>query len=238
VTGPTGVPGPEDRRLRELFQGLPRERAAGETCPDPAELWAAARGEAAPDRLRWIVGHTARCASCAEDWRLARHVERGREERISSIAAAPRQSGSPFPARFTRLAAAAALVLAAGVGALWVAQGRLGDLGGQQVAERGEAASIEALTPEDEPLPRTDPVLRWRGPESAPGVEEARYDLTVTTERARILHRAERLRETEYRLPAEAIGGLRSGTVLLWQVEATLPDGSRVSSATYRVQLE
>lgn len=227
-----------DPRLRDLFQGLPRDRAPGETCPDPAELWAAARGEAAPDRLRSIVGHTARCASCAEDWRLARHVERTHEGIAPAIAAPTGRTDARFPARYHRLAAAAALVLATGIGALWMARGRLGDLGGERAAERGETASVEALTPEDEPLPRTDPVLRWSFPEGVPGADEARYDLTVTTEGARILHRAERLRETEYRLPAEMIGPLPSGTVLLWQVEATLPDGSRFPSATYSVRLK
>lgn len=60
----------------------------------------------------------------------------------------------------------------------------------------------------------------------------------MTTGQAWPVARAERLEESEYRLPSEVVDGLPPGTELRWQVEATLPDGSRHRSKAYRVHLE
>lgn len=233
------TPPSSDPRLRELFQALPRRRAPGEECPEPAELWAAALGEVDPARNRWLIGHTGRCPSCAEDWRLARHLERGRAETAERAfdplwrhSSTRTGAGEVRPPRLPRLALAATVILAVAVAALWVAQAGLR----QKAVDRSDdRPTIESLTPSDQALPRDRPVIRWAAPQ---GFDGARYDLTVTDERLKVVARADRLTAPEFRLPDAAIADLPSGAVLLWRVEARSPDGLTVSSPTYRVLLE
>lgn len=211
--------------LRTLFQGLSRETAPGEDCPSPEELWASARGELAPEETRRVIDHTGRCPSCAEDWRLARFVgqrvpgSEGGERRRPEEEAPPR-----------RWLAAAAALLVALLGAAGLLVWREG---GREPVYRVEPTDpIVSLVPEDQPLSRTDPTLRWSGP------EEATYSLVVTTTRLEVLARAEGLTETEYTLPEDLVSGLEPGTVLLWHVEAVQPDSARVPSRTFRVEIE
>ena len=229
-----------DRRLRSLFEGQSGRRT-GETCPEPDVLWASTRGELDPAENRRVIEHTGRCPSCAEDWRLARHLGRdagGREAEGSVVPLAGAADGrreTTLGHSMGRLALAASVLLAVAVVALWIPQTRLGDDPGSIRSGRGAGADgprIEALTPEDRPLSRDEPVLRWRGPEGA------RYDLTVTVPRTGAVHRAPRLEGTEHRLPAGVIAALPPGTRLDWQVKATLPDGDELLSPTYLVRLE
>jgi hypothetical protein len=232
-------PSPEDPRLRGLFQALPRRRAPGEECPEPAELWASARGEVDGERTRWLIGHTGRCMSCAEDWRLARHLGRDRAESAEHAfdqpwdrSAARARAGGSAPG-LQRLALAATVILAVAIAALWAAQAGLKR---QQTVDRSDdRTTIESLTPEDRPLSRDLPVLQWAAPERVEGV---RYDVTVTDERLSVVAQADRLTDPEYRLPDEVVAGLRPGTTLLWKVEARWPDGASARSPTYRVRLE
>lgn len=213
--------------LRELFQGLSRKTAPGEVCPTPEELWASARGELPPDENRRIIDHTGRCPSCAEDWRLARFVGRRMAESEGGVRRSRDREARP---RRWLVAAAAALVVALGGAGVFLWQEADERRTYRQEQEPGQA--IESLVPEAEPLPRTDPTLRWSGPEGAS------YSLVVTTTRLEVLARAEGLTEAEYTLPQEPVASLEPGTVLLWHVEATLPDGARVPSRTFRVEVE
>jgi hypothetical protein len=70
--------------------------------------------------------------------------------------------------------------------------------------------------------------LRWPG-----GPEGARFDLRVSDANLDILDRVRGLDQPEYTLRAESLAGLEPGATVLWQVEAVLPDGSRVSSPTF-----
>jgi len=217
--------GSED--LRTLFQELPRERAPGEECPSPDTLWASARGELDPAENRRVIDHTGRCPSCAEDWRLARHMGRSLDGRAGGGASLADER--PRPSWPPRWLAAAAAVMVAVLGAgilLWQQPGR------KPVYRDEPREAIEALVPEDQPLPRDAPTLRWAGPEGAT------YALVVTTMDAEILVNEQRLTESEYTLPQSVVATLAPGAALLWHLKAMLPDGSRARSLTFMVRIE
>jgi hypothetical protein len=214
-----------DDGLREAFQSLPRRTAEGEACPPPEEIWAAARGELDPRASRRLIDHTGRCPSCAEDWRLARHLA----ARGPGVAVEPAES-PPRRRRAPRWLAAAAVFVAVALGGSWLFLSQ--DREREPVFRVEPRTAVESLIPEDRPLPRDEPVLRWRGPEGAS------YRLVVTDERLRLLAREERVTGSEYRLPDEVLAAVPPGGVILWQLEATLPDGSRLPSQTFRVKLE
>src|SRR4051812_2166144 len=67
-------------KLRAAFTAPADDSPAPEDCPSPETIWSAVRGELPPQALREAVDHTARCAACAEDWRLAVEVNRQAEE--------------------------------------------------------------------------------------------------------------------------------------------------------------
>ncbi len=184
-----------------------------------------------------MVDHTARCAACAEDWRLAAELNRqqaadaGAED---ADGAAPRRLGTVVHGRFGRwrpLAAAAAL--AAG---LLIAVGvyHQGSLGPQDPTYRGgQHASIHSLLPAGAALPRQAAVLRWSPLAGATG-----YDVQVSTEDLKSVAAAKGLTASRYRIPASALTPLPRGTKLLWRVDGVRGDGSHETSATFTTPLE
>ena len=210
--------------LRDAFAAQPNHAPQPEICPPPEKIWDAVRGELPPDQIREIVEHTALCASCAEDWRLARTFQ-AQETAVRTVTPtnvvpfAPRQRLRNFA-----LAIAAALALVV-VGVQWLQRPQT-DPG---YREGGEQAGIRSLLPEGEALPRDRFVLRWAAPE-IPGAE---YDVQVSTEDLQVVATAENLRGAEYQVPESALAGLPASTRLLWKVEADLPGGSRLSSPTF-----
>jgi len=71
-------------RWRQAFT-VPAEDSPAPDCPSPETIWSAVRGELPPQTLREVVEHTARCAACAEDWRLAVEVNRQAEEQEEAV---------------------------------------------------------------------------------------------------------------------------------------------------------
>ena len=194
-----------------------------ETCPAPETIWAAVQGELTPGELRQVLEHTAACAACAEDWRLAAELQR---QSAATAAAAP---GKVLQGRFGRwrpLTAAAAL--AAG---LLIAVGiyRTGGFGPQEPTyrEAGDEA-IRSLLAEDQALPRQGAALRW-----SPVAGAEAYDVRISTEDLRLVLTAEGQKAASYRIPGSALASLPSGSKLLWQVDAVFPDGTRRSSPTF-----
>ena len=99
---------------------------------------------------------------------------------------------------------------------------------GGGVAMRAEVVRIENTLLYAGVIERSRPVLRWT---ALP--EGTSYSVTITTDALVSVARAGALDTPEWVIPADALAGLPDGTVLLWRVEATLPDGARHRSATF-----
>lgn len=235
---------PDERevaRYREAF-AAGAGRPAPESCPPPERIWEAVRGEAASDVLREVLDHVAECPDCAEEWRLAAALEdEEREDSETETDTVPGRTGAGW--RVPRWAAAAAVaVLALGVASIWWSRSGL-DGAGEQPApvyreDPGAAAAgaIESRLPEDEPLSRDEPVLRWTAVEDED--DGAAYDLLVSTGDLDPVADVTGLAEPEYRIADEALEDLPAGTELLWQVEATTAEGRRITSPTFVTRLE
>lgn len=202
---------------------------APEDCPAPETVWAAVRGELPPHEMREVVDHTARCAACAEDWRLAVEVDRQSTPQTQAV------PGKVIVGRFGqwRRPVFAAAALAAG---LLVAVGVYREASVSKptpIFREGEATQVRSLLPAGKALPRQGAVLRW-----TPLAGAASYDVSVSTEDLRQVASAQGQTVAAYRLPEATLAGLPAGTKLLWQVEAVFPDGHRVTSSTFTTPLQ
>jgi len=213
----------EIERLRRSFASLTKEALPEEGCPAPERIWEAARGKLAPSDTRDLVDHTAACPACAEAWRLAAGViaETG-EERI--------ERARPSGPRWSLIAAAAAALI---VMVTLVTQLRRPPFDEDPTYRAPEDTSLRSLMQEPQTLARERCELRW-----SPGPPGASYSIEVAMEDLTILSSARGLNEERYLVPAAALAKLPAGARLLWRVEALLPDGSKVSSATFVSKLE
>ena len=204
-------------------------QGAPEPHPEADTIWSAVRGELPPSELREVVEHTAMCASCAEDWRLAAEFER--QAAVETAKPAP----NVVYGRFRQLAADCR---GRGDGGGYPDRGRHPDVRPagcrtrtglpQRAAHRGALAPPRGPGP-----PRQAAVLRWS---PVPGA--SLYNVQATTEDLQVVASQESLTGTEYRLPAEALSKLPAGSQLLWQVEAVFPDGTRQTSETFFTPLQ
>jgi hypothetical protein len=138
-------------RLRAAF-AAPAVAAPGpESCPAPETIWEAVRGELPPAELRQVVEHTASCAACAEDWRLAAELVR------QPATAAETAPGKVLQGRFGWRPLMAAAALAAGL-LIVVGMYRTGIVGpGQPIYREAGSEAIRSLIPENQALPRRGP---------------------------------------------------------------------------------
>lgn len=210
-------------RLRGWFQAVRDIDDGGKRCPQAERLAESAAGRLSVAEQEAVVLHLADCGACAASWRLARELLVEVEFTRASV-------GAPSRSRWIGLAAAAAAVTAIGVFLM------------QRPGEREvtspvfrEAAAVElkAAVDPDLPLPRDRLVLRWSG---APAGTV--YDLRVTSERLEPLYRVFELDVPEQLVPAEAVGGLEPGSVILWSVSARLPEGRHLPPVTFRATVE
>ena len=87
---------------------------------------------------------------------------------------------------------------------------------------------IASELPTDQALPRDAFELRW-----TPAEEGSLYDIVLTDSELAILDRASFLESPRYVVPAGALADLTEGDEVWWKIDATRPDGSRVSSLTF-----
>jgi hypothetical protein len=203
------------RPLVELFQ---ENRATGQGCASPEEIWDAVNGRLGPERTAELVDHTIRCGDCAQLWRLAREAQAAEEQ--------PRPAPVVRPLRWVRWSGVGAVGLAAAAMLLLVVR--------RPAVENPERGSPEAhiVNTTARELPREAFILRW-----APVGPGARYQVEVVLADLTEIDRAAELQSPERQVPATALERVPAGTDVLWRIEARLPGGETVSSAPFRTRV-
>ena len=209
-----------DQRLREALVEVAGAAGDGTDCPPPERLWRAGRGKLAPAETEAVVLHVARCPSCGMALRIAHDLSPRRRP-------ASRLSG---PRGWMGLAAAAVLIVAAGVGIRYLPR-LIGEPAPTYRAQESEP--LRSMLDDGAVLPRDAFVLRWEA-----GPEGTLYEVQVATETLDPVARKMGLRTNEFRVPAESLDRLPSGSRVVWQVTASLPDGRTLESALFINEVE
>ena len=197
-------------------------------CPSAEEYWAAAVGELPFERLQTVVDHGARCAECAEAWRILAEIRH--EADVAPASALPLPLAKTQARRTRRMGRALAplAITAVAAVALWVVF-RPAPTEPPSVERGNGSGNFHAESPPVQPPGNA--VLRWS---EVPGATS--YNVTVLTQDLVVVHRSVGLSSRELPLP-EAVGKRAAGTSLLWNVDAVLPDGRTVASPTFEVRL-
>jgi len=209
---------------KEAITTLPPVGFDTDHCPDPEQIWAAVRGELPPDEFGNLADHAASCPVCALAWQLG---EKGSDEVGRPLVETGRK---PWRAWYG-LAAAAVLVMAAAM----VMQLRGTGLGPVSSPPEYRAPVEESVLSEigsEAVLTREACTLHWSGPEGAT------FNIQVATAEFETLHRETGLTGNEFTIPAAALENVPAGGVILWQVEAVLPDGTTTTSKTFQATIE
>ncbi|MCY1036709.1 hypothetical protein OV207_35060 [Corallococcus sp. BB11-1] len=202
---------------------------AGE--PVDADLvWRAVTQELPAEERRAVIERVAADPAWAQAWRLAKAMSQAASQadapaKVVSLKDRREQGQRFWQGRPAWGALAAMVVVLAGTVVVLRQQQRTGD------PERIRGGATEAITsevPEAAALPRERFVLRWGGVPQA-----TLWSVQVSSEDLKLFHRAERLEQREYTVPASVLAELPSGTRVLWQVEARLPDGSVRRGSTF-----
>lgn len=213
----------EGLRERYLKPAVGADRGSG--CPPPETSLRVVLHELPAAARRAFADHAATCASCAVEWNLAReYVTEAR------LVAETRPARAGFGLRHWAAMAAAAATVAAMI--LFIP--RTDEVPPESPVLRTVGPeTVASLVDATVGLPADRFVLRW-----TPGPEGTRYDIRVTDRRLEPLAGARSLQQAEFLVPTEGLTDLESGSVVLWQVESILTDGSRVSSPTFSARLE
>jgi hypothetical protein len=236
------------KTLDEWLRDAHRDPEAG--CPPPEAFLEAEAGALFPEERQRLDEHAARCPACAAERDLARLFDAAPEEAgvrpedldfvVSRLGEASpvrpvRPKVVPFPGprrevasrsrsrSWVRFAAAAVLVMAAGLGyqAFQVPEPALPEpeIGG--VVRGGE---VEAVSPLGE-VAEMPGELRWVPLDGA-----ASYRVQLTAVDGAVLWEGTALAPS-LRLPAEVAGRLHRAVVYTWTVEALGPAGERLASS-------
>jgi hypothetical protein len=202
----------------------------GTDCPPADDYWAAADGALPFERVRGLVDHGARCARCAEAWRILVDVRREAPEAQGDQGTRQPLAPTPSSTRGFRPRSLLPLVLSAvAAGGLWIALRPPPPV--PPPVERGATTpTVRAESPAEQPA--AEAVLRWS---AVPGASS--YNVTVLTPDLVVVHQALGLSASELRLPP-TVGERAAGGGLLWNVDAVLKDGRTVASPTFEVRLK
>lgn len=214
-----------DARLRESIAGMTELVGDGRDCPEAERLVLSGRGELTPGDDEAVVLHIAECTACATAWRIAREVGPSRAPAIHPAARRP-----VIQRTWVRIAAAAAMLLVvSSAGLYWLGL----DHNSPTVFRAQEDELLQSLLVEDEAMPKDRLILRWSA-----GPDGTVYDVVVTSDRMVPLSRGLGLDRSEFLVPDAELVGVASGSRVLWQVTARLPDGRRIESKTFFVRIE
>ncbi|HKV07128.1 MAG TPA: zf-HC2 domain-containing protein [Thermoanaerobaculia bacterium] len=219
-------------------------------CPPPEAFLEAEAGGLSPEERRALDEHAARCPACAAERDLARLFDAAPEgadvrpedldfvvsrlEETSPVRPAKpkvvpfpgprREVAPPVPSRsrsFVRFAAAAVLVIAAGLG---YRAFQAPDLPPPEVGEVVRGGEVEAVSPVGE-VAEIPGELRWVSREGA-----ASYRVRLTAVDGAVLWEGTAL-APPLRLPAEVAGRMHRAVVYTWTVEALGPAGERLATS-------
>jgi hypothetical protein len=214
-----------DETLRTAFQTLGDAERRECSRDDLDRVWHALAGTLGADERRELIDRLATDPALAEAWRVA-HELRVASGVDADAGAAPRRP----VAGWSRGWLAAAAVLLIGVSGVVMLQRARPAV---ETFRNVEGYSVESLTPANATLPRNEFRLRW-----TPGPPDTRYQVRVTTDDLQVLTIAADLSAAEFVVPGETLASVASGDRVLWQVDATLPGGERMSSATFTTRVE
>ena len=206
---------------QEEFEKLSRawaardQSTAHEQHPDAEELYEAAAGNLDRARRLEIIDHVAKCAECTQAWRIALEV-------------GAREAKVPVTQRPWRFALAASVILAVGLVTYLVIP-----VDHETPQYREGVDPLAPVSAIGSTLPRDQFVLRWSA-----GPAGTTYLVRLSTADLGSLLVKSDIAATELVVPGSVLANVKTGEELLWQVEAQLPDGRRVVSETYAVQLE
>jgi len=192
-------------------------------CPDSNRIWSAVRGELAPKEFGRIADHAAACAVCALAWQLA---ENGSTEIGRPLI---KSNSRPWRAWY---GVAAAMLVAAVALAIQFRESDQAPVTSPPEYRAPVEEAVRSELPEGAALPRNDCTLRWSGPEGAT------FNIKVADENFQAVYRETGLTGSTFTIPPDALQGLPAGGVIVWQVEAVLPDGTRKLSRTFRMTIE
>ncbi|RKH36788.1 hypothetical protein [Corallococcus sicarius] len=231
-----GIDGAGVERLRTAL----RDDDAAQGTPVDADLvWRAVTQDLPAEERRAVIERVAADPAWAQAWRLAKAMSQAASQaeapaKVVSLKDRREQGQREQGRRFWQGrpawgAMAATLVVLVGA-VVVVRQQQVDD---PERIRGGAAGAITSGVPEATALPRDRFVLRWSG------VPEAtHWSVQVSSEDLKLFHRAERLEQREYTVPASVLAELPAGTRVLWQVEARLPDGSVRRGSTFVNRLQ
>lgn len=216
---------PELERLRGLFRDEVSSVAA-EPRPDVEALLG---GGLEPREARELAARTIDDPEIALEVRVAASMrealaEEG-EQAPEVVPFRPRSNTS------SRLVWAAVAAIAAGLLVFILVRPKSVERTEETTVRAGDANKILAAE-NTEALPSDAFDLQWSG-----GPATATYDLFVTTPELEPVYQALDLEEPKHRVPQGALFGHASGTRLLWRVVAVSPEGRKVHSGVFEVEV-
>ena len=103
-----------------------------------------------------------------------------------------------------------------------------------RVYREGEQERIESRVAVGRALPRDHCLLTWSGV-GPPGTT---YAIEVSGADFRLVARESGLPRPAYRVPSSALAGLPKNAEIYWRIEASLPGGGRLASATFMTPID
>ena len=198
----------------------------GEMCLSAEWVWDAVIGRQSGVALEAGLAHVTQCAACAEAWRVAHELLMATGQ-LPAVAR-PTTAWPSWRVWVPAAAAVAVLFVGAGADRGWFDRATTGP--GDADVIRGASPALTANLPEGAVCERAACRLSW-----SDAGDGARYTVRVTTGDLAPVAVATGLAEPAFTIPASDLQALAPQADVLWQVEAVLPDGRRLSSATFSI---